>query len=110
MSGGFGNCCPGLADRAGPVARLLARRRQSAGLPASGLACSGAWPARGTGVETGVRYLLEKAGMKAEDATFVAIGAPTAAFAALTNNGCAHRFFCCDFLVSCKEDQCMTPA
>jgi hypothetical protein len=22
----------------------------------------------------------------------------------------AHRFFCCDFLVSCKEDQCMTPA
>jgi hypothetical protein len=21
-----------------------------------------------------------------------------------------HRFFCCDFLVFCEEDQCVTPA
>jgi NitT/TauT family transport system substrate-binding protein len=41
--------------------------------------------ARGTGVETGARYLLEKAGMKADDVTFVAVGAPNTAYAALVN-------------------------
>lgn len=41
--------------------------------------------ARGTGVETGARYLLEKAGMKADDVTFVAVGAPNTAYAALLN-------------------------
>ena len=40
---------------------------------------------RGSGVETGVRFLLEKAGMKAEDVTFVAVGAPNTAYAALVN-------------------------
>jgi NitT/TauT family transport system substrate-binding protein len=40
---------------------------------------------RGSGVETGVRFLLDKAGMKAEDVTFVAVGAPNTAYAALVN-------------------------
>jgi NitT/TauT family transport system substrate-binding protein len=40
---------------------------------------------RGSGVETVVRLMLEKAGMKANDVTFVAVGGPTTAIPALTN-------------------------
>lgn len=40
---------------------------------------------RGSGVETVMRFMLEKAGMKAEDVTFVAVGGPTTAIPALTN-------------------------
>jgi len=40
---------------------------------------------RGSGVETGVRFMLDKAGMKADDVTFVAVGTPNTAYAALLN-------------------------
>jgi NitT/TauT family transport system substrate-binding protein len=41
--------------------------------------------ARGSGVETGVRFLLEKAGLRDDDVTFVAVGGPNTAYPALTN-------------------------
>ncbi len=40
---------------------------------------------RGSGVETVVRLMLEKAGMKPEDVTFVAVGGPTTAIPALVH-------------------------
>lgn len=40
---------------------------------------------RGSGVETVVRLMLEKAGMKPDDVTFVAVGGPTTAIPALVN-------------------------
>jgi len=41
--------------------------------------------ARGSGTETMTRYLLETAGMKAQDVTFVAVGSPVTAYQALVN-------------------------
>jgi NitT/TauT family transport system substrate-binding protein len=41
--------------------------------------------ARGAGVETATRFMLEKAGMKAEDVTFVAVGGPATAYQALAS-------------------------
>lgn len=41
--------------------------------------------ARGAGTETMTRYLLEKAGMKADDVTFVAVGSPVTAYQSMTN-------------------------
>ncbi len=41
--------------------------------------------ARGSGTETITRYFLEKAGMKADDVTFVAVGSPVTAFQSLIN-------------------------
>lgn len=42
-------------------------------------------PARGSGGEISFAWMLEKAGMKADDVTFVAVGAGTTAYAAVTN-------------------------
>ena len=41
--------------------------------------------ARGSGVETATRFMLKKAGVNAEDVTFVAVGGPTTAIPALVN-------------------------
>jgi NitT/TauT family transport system substrate-binding protein len=41
--------------------------------------------ARGSGIEVAVRFMLEKAGIKTDDVTFVAVGGPVTGYQALTN-------------------------
>jgi NitT/TauT family transport system substrate-binding protein len=65
-------------------------------------------PARGSGLEVVGSWMLEKAGMKADDVTWVAVGGPNTAYGALTSKQVDFLFMfdpagsMCDVLKTCK--------
>jgi NitT/TauT family transport system substrate-binding protein len=64
--------------------------------------------ARGSGMEVAVRYMLEKAGLKGDDVTFVGIGGPATGYQALINKQVDFLFSfepagtMCDMIKQCK--------